>query len=331
MRVGFWPGTVLARDRPRLEPSPDTTHTFGTLNLLLHVQQKVGLGWTRRACPPDVPGREGSGLGNAPPRWAASGMEGTPWVYPILFGVGAVAGFVDAIAGGGGLLTVPALLAAGLPPQLALGTNKLQSSCGTALASWNYVRAGILPWRNWLPGIAITFLSAVAGAATVHALDPAHLRRLIPFLLGAIAIHTALKPDLGVRIRPPLMSPMLFSVVFGVMLGFYDGFLGPGTGSFWMMACVLAMGLDLRGATGVTKAMNLTSNIASLAFFIAAAQVDYLIGGLMAAGQLIGAQMGSRMAIRHGARVIRPLFLVVVFALTARLAWDAVRSALVPE
>ena len=124
------------------------------------------------------------------------------WAGPVLFGVGVVAGFVDAIAGGGGLLTVPALLSAGLPPQVALGTNKLQSSCGTALATWNYARAGLVPWRRWIPGVLMTFAAALGGAATVTAIDPGWLRRVVPVALGAVAVYTALKPDLGTAERP---------------------------------------------------------------------------------------------------------------------------------
>jgi uncharacterized protein len=250
-------------------------------------------------------------------------MDGFSWIHPALFAVGAVAGFVDAIAGGGGLLTVPALLAAGLPPQVALGTNKFQSSCGTALATWNYARSGLIDLGRWIPGIVATFGAAVGGAWVVTLIDPSQLRRLIPIALGVIAVYTALKPDLGSTQRPARLSAAPFGILMGLLLGFYDGFLGPGTGSFWMVACVLLHGLDLRGATGVTKAMNLTSNLASLGFFLAAGKVDFLIGALMAAGQLIGAYFGSHLAIRNGARVIRPVFLTVVFALAIKLAWDA--------
>ena len=250
-------------------------------------------------------------------------MDGFSWIHPALFAVGAVAGFVDAIAGGGGLLTVPALLAAGLPPQVALGTNKFQSSCGTALATWNYARSGLIDLGRWIPGIMATFGAAVAGAWVVTLIDPSQLRRIIPIALGVIAVYTALKPDLGSTQRPSRLSAAPFGILMGLVLGFYDGFLGPGTGSFWMIACVLLHGLDLRGATGVTKAMNLTSNLASLGFFLAAGKVDFLIGALMAAGQLVGAYFGSHLAIRDGARVIRPVFLTVVFALAAKLAWDA--------
>ena len=250
-------------------------------------------------------------------------MDGFSWIHPALFAVGAVAGFVDAIAGGGGLLTVPALLAAGLPPQVALGTNKFQSSSGPPSATSHYARSGPIAPGRWAPGIAATFVSAVGGAWVVTLIDPSQLRRLIPIALGVIAVYTALKPDLGSTQRPARLSAAPFGILMGLLLGFYDGFLGPGTGSFWMMACVLLHGLDLRGATGVTKAMNLTSNLASLGFFLAAGKVDFLIGALMAAGQLIGAYFGSHLAIRNGARVIRPVFLTVVYALAIKLAWDA--------
>lgn len=250
-------------------------------------------------------------------------MDPLTWIHGALFVVGAAAGFVDAIAGGGGLLTVPALLAAGLPPQVALGTNKLQSSCGTALATWNYSRAGLIDWGKWKIGVAATFLAAIAGSRVVTVVDPSQLRRLIPIALGVIVVYMAVKPDLGARQRPARMALVPFGLLFGMILGFYDGFLGPGTGSFWMMACVLVLGLDLRGATGVTKAMNLTSNVAALGFFLIAGKVDFLVGALMAAGQLLGAHLGSRVAIRGGARVIRPVFFTVVLAMAAKLTWDA--------
>ncbi len=246
-----------------------------------------------------------------------------PWILPALFVTGLAAGFVDAIAGGGGLLTVPALLGAGLPPQVALGTNKFQSTCGTALATWTFSRAGVMDWRSLLPGMGVAFMAALLGAWAVSIADTALLKPAIPVVLLAIVAYTALKPDLGGERRPAKMGAVAFSILFGTLLGFYDGFFGPGTGSFWMMACVLVLGLDLRGATGHTKAMNLASNLASLGWFAATSRVDYTVGVVMAGGQLIGSHFGARLAIRRGAGLIRPVFLVVVSALAIKLLWDA--------
>lgn len=246
-----------------------------------------------------------------------------PSTLSALFAAALVAGFVDAIAGGGGLITVPALLMAGLPPQLALGTNKLQSSCGTAYATWNYARAGLLRVPGLVPGILATLVGAVVGAAVVGRLDRELLRSAMPFLLGSVAAFTWLKPDLGQERRPARLAARPFAVGFGLTLGFYDGFFGPGTGAFWMIACVLLLGADLREATGYTKAMNLTSNLASLAIFLWNGQVSLQAGLAMAAGQVVGAGLGSRLVLRRGVSVVRPVFLGVVTLLTLKLAWDA--------
>ncbi len=244
------------------------------------------------------------------------------WWYPALFATGLVAGFVDAIAGGGGLLTVPALLAAGLPPQDALGTNKFQSSCGTTMATWQYARHDLLKWAELRLGIAATLVGAVAGAITVHWLKPEFLRPLIPVLLVIIALYTWFKPELGREKRPARMPRSRFAVSAGLLIGFYDGFFGPGTGTFWMVACVLVLGLDLLGATAYTKAMNLTSNLASLAVFLATGHVRFGLGLTMAAGQVIGGRLGAKAAVKGGSKLIRPLFLTMVIALAAKLAWD---------
>jgi len=245
--------------------------------------------------------------------------------YFALFATGLAAGYVDAIAGGGGLITVPVLLATGIPPAEALATNKFQSSCGTALATARYARHGLLGGGNWLPGIVATLIGAAAGAWTVQRVDSALLRPAIPVLLGIIALTLLLKPDLGQSVRPARMGFHAFAIGFGFLLGFYDGFFGPGTGSFWMMACMLVMGRDLLRATAHTKVMNLTSNLASLVVFLAAGQVRFGIGVTMAAGQVAGGWLGAHTAVRGGARVIRPLFLGMVMALAAKLAWDAFR------
>lgn len=252
-------------------------------------------------------------------------MELAWWWYPVLGVTGLIAGFVDAIAGGGGLITVPMLLATGLPPQAALATNKFQSSCGTSLATWQFARHGLLKWRELKLGVIATLVGAVAGAWTVTRVSSAFLRPAIPALLIAIAVYTWLKPDLGRESRPARMPAASFALLFGFTLGFYDGFFGPGTGSFWMVACVLVLGLDLLGATAFTKAMNLTSNLASLAVFLVAGEVRFGVGLAMAAGQIIGGQLGARAAIKGGSKLIRPVFLTMVLALAAKLLWDNFR------
>ena len=252
-----------------------------------------------------------------------------PVTVPVLFGLffaATLAGFVDAIAGGGGLITVPALFWAGLPPQMAMGTNKLQSSCGTALATWTYARAGLLRAPGLRIGVLATLAGAVVGAATLSVVRPDLLRRIVPILLGSVALFTWFKPDLGRERRSARIGAAVFAVVAGLLLGFYDGFFGPGTGAFWMIACVLMIGCDLPEAAGYTKAMNLTSNLAGLSVLLWLGQVSFTVGLVMAAGQLIGARAGSGLVLKRGAAVIRPVFLTVVSALTLKLLWDAYRA-----
>lgn len=241
----------------------------------------------------------------------------------LLFLAGFAGGFIDAIAGGGGLITVPALLAIGLPPQVALGTNKLQASCGTIIAVWRYAKAGIMntPWL-WL-AVVLSFLASMGGAFAISVMSKELLKQLIPWMLAAVAVYTALNRRFGLHQGTARLSPVFFAVLFGTALGFYDGFFGPGTGSFWTVALVALLGLDLRHATGYTKAANLASNLGALVVFLAHGSVNFLAGGVMIAGQLLGARLGSGLVIRRGAGFIRPVFLTMVFAMTLKLLWDA--------
>ena len=246
----------------------------------------------------------------------------THWLYPVLFVAGFSAGFVDAIAGGGGLITVPVLLWTGLPPQVALGTNKLQSTFGTALAAWRYGRAGFLRWKPLVPGLAITLIASLLGAFAVSKIDAGFLRQLIPGLLICIAIWLWLQPNLGLKPGTPRVSATAFAILVGSVLGFYDGFFGSGTGSFWTIACMLLLGLDLSTATGHTKAMNLASNLGALVIFVPTGQIRYDFAAIMIIGQLIGARLGSGLVITRGSRFIRPIFLTVVVVIAARLLWQ---------
>jgi hypothetical protein len=239
--------------------------------------------------------------------------------FPLLFATAVVAGLVDSIAGGGGLVTVPVLLAVGIPPQLVLGTNKLQSSCGSFTATWHYFQEGLVDLRDASAGIVATAAGAIAGAWSVQQLSSAFLNRAIPIVLIAIAIYTLGAGRFGHADGRAHMRRTPFFLVFGLSLGFYDGFFGPGTGSFWAVAFVAVLGMNLMRATAYTKLMNFTSNIVSLVLFLAGGHVLFHEGLTMAAGQIIGARLGAGMAVRRGAGFIRPIFIIVVMALAIQL------------
>lgn len=264
--------------------------------------------------------------GLSPVRTTSHFPEMSPLTYLLLFLAGLAGGFIDSIAGGGGLITVPSLMAAGLPPQIALGTNKLQSSFGTSVAAIRYARAGLLSTPGLACAASLAFFASMGGALAVTVLDKEVLKLAIPWMLAAVAIYTALNRRFGIHPGMAKLPPVLFAILFGVMLGFYDGFFGPGTGSFWTVGLVALIGLDLRTATGYTKAVNLASNLGALGIFLAAGSIHYGAGGIMIAGQLLGARLGSGLVIRKGAGFIRPIFLAVVFTMTAKLLWDAIHG-----
>ena len=248
------------------------------------------------------------------------------WHLPLLFGTGLVAGFIDSIAGGGGLITVPVLLSFGFDPRDALGTNKLQATFGSGSATWHYARAGTVELSDCWRGFLITFIAAAGGTLLVQRLPRDFLAHLVPTLLLAVAVYSLLRPNLGQRDAPSRMSRRAFDLLFGLLIGFYDGFFGPGTGTFWAMAYVLVLGFNFTRATGYTKVMNFSSNLSSLLFFAIGGHVLVLPGIVMGFGQLIGARLGSGAVVKHGARFIRPIFIAVVIALTVKLLYDARRG-----
>ena len=245
------------------------------------------------------------------------------WRVPLLFGTGLVAGFVDAIAGGGGLITLPVLLSFGLDPRHALGTNKLQATFGSGSAAWHYAQAGTLPLKDCARGFVLSLLGAALGALAVQQLDASFLKRAIPMLLIGVASYTLLKPRLGAEDLHPRMARGVFDLIFGLGLGFYDGFFGPGTGTFWTMAFMLGLGFNMTRATGYAKAMNFASNLSSLVFFLPGGNVCFAAGLTMGVGQVLGARIGSRMVIARGTKLIRPVFISVVLVLTLKLLYDA--------
>lgn len=239
----------------------------------------------------------------------------------ILFAAALLAGFVDSIAGGGGIITVPALLAVGFPPHLALGTNKLQASFGSLTATLNYRRGQMFRFRELVVGIVFTALGAFAGTMTVQIISAEWMKHIIPILLVIIFGYVLCNPSLGAVHRPHRMAPGLFYLVFGCLIGFYDGFFGPGTGSLWVVALTLWLGFDLKKATAHTKALNFTSNLVALATFIWGGHVVVFAGVLMGAGQMLGAYLGSHLVLKRGTRFVRVFFLCIVALTIAKLLW----------
>jgi uncharacterized membrane protein YfcA len=244
-----------------------------------------------------------------------------PFLFPLLFLAGFTAGLLDSMAGGGGLITIPVLLGIGMPPRTALGTNKLQGMFGSGSAMLHYARGGAVDIRACASGVLWTAVGAVVGTLGVQRLDPAVLRTAIPLLLIVIALFLLFSPRLGMADARERLNRRRFFVLFGLSIGFYDGFFGPGTGTFWAMAFVLVLGFNLTRATAFTKVMNFTSNLVSLFFFLMNGFVSLPEGIVMGLGQFAGARVGSRLVLRRGSRFIRPIFIAVAIALSVKLLW----------
>lgn len=240
-------------------------------------------------------------------------------VLLILMAVAALAGLIDAIAGGGGLLSLPALLWAGVPPVQALATNKLQGSFGTLTASYRFIRSGDIELRPLRIPILLTFIGSAVGTLAVQALGSELLARIVPVLLIVFALYFLFSPRIGDRDANRRVGYGVFGLTVGLGVGFYDGFFGPGTGSFFALAFVLLLGYNLRRATAGTKILNFTSNIAALLFFAWGGHVLWTIGIAMGIAQMAGAWVGSNLVIRHGTRLIRPLLVIVSLAISVRL------------
>ncbi|BDA82585.1 UPF0721 transmembrane protein [Aureimonas sp. SA4125] len=229
------------------------------------------------------------------------------------------AGFVDAIAGGGGLITIPALLLGGVDPLAALGTNKLQSLFGSGSASISYAAKGHVYLRKLAPTALLSFAGAVLGALGAMVLPTGVLQTLLPFLLIAIALYFALKPGLSDRDAERRISPVVFACFLVPLIGAYDGLFGPGTGSFFMLAFVTLAGYGILKATAHTKLLNFASNVGGFVVFAFSGAIVWKLGLAMGAAQFAGARLGAMFAMRFGARLIRPLLVVVCLALAAKL------------
>lgn len=242
----------------------------------------------------------------------------------LLFGVAMVAGCVDTIAGGGGLIVLPTMLMIGVPPTAALATNKLQGSGGTLVASLYFLRQQIVRLRDIKLTVLMTFLGAVFGVWLVLQINSTILKTVIPFLLISMGIYFALSPQLGATDQKQRLAYGPFSTLIAPLLGFYDGFFGPGTGMFMALSLVSLRGYNLTKATAHTKILNCTSNVSSLLYFLAFGEVYWGVGLVMLAGQVIGSSIGARIVVAKGATLIRPVVAGVCFLMASKLLIDII-------
>ena len=245
---------------------------------------------------------------------------------PLLFALALLAGMIDAIAGGGGLITVPLLLWTGLSPVEALATNKAQAVWGSVAATVNFVRRGAVDLRRAAGAVACTFAGAALGALLVQYLASDLLERLIPLLLIGFALYFLFSPRVSDIDSHHRIGESAFALLAGTTIGFYDGFFGPGTGTFFAMGYVALLGYNLRRATAHTKLLNFTSNLAALLFFLPGGHVAWSLALPMAAGQLLGAWMGSHLVLRHGTRLVRPVLVAASLAVSLKLLFEQTRT-----
>ncbi|SUO95467.1 TSUP family transporter [Suttonella ornithocola] len=240
-------------------------------------------------------------------------------VFILLLVVGMTAGFIDTLAGGGGMITIPSLLIAGLPPDAALATNKLQGSFGTVSASWYFIRRGHLQFCCLLPNIMACAIGAAIGTGAVQLLPTHWLALFIPILLIMVAGVFILMPALGEVETEARMAVKPFILGCLAPIGFYDGFLGPGTGSFFLLALIALQGYTLQNATIEAKLYNATTNVISLIVFLIGGKIVWLAGFSMAVGQLIGARIASGIVVSKGNKLIRPMVITVSIIMSVYL------------
>lgn len=251
-------------------------------------------------------------------------LDPSSWMLLAL--VGLMAGFIDAVVGGGGMLTVPALLSVGLPPHLTLGTNKLSACFASGTAAYTYFRKKLFTPEFWKNAFYSTLLGALFGTILVNFISTEFLEKFLPVIILGVAIYTLFSrvkeidndqlPEKNVQLK-------IKQRVQGFILGFYDGISGPGTGAFWVISNLRLYRLNILLSSGVAKSMNFTSNFVSLLTFIYFGQVDWFIGLTMGACLMLGAFIGAHSAIHFGAKFIRPLFIIIVVVMAINLGYNA--------
>lgn len=252
----------------------------------------------------------------------------TPEIMALLFAA-LMAGAVDAVVGGGGLIQIPALFVAfpGESAATLFGTNKCASVVGTANATWRYARQVKMPWRTILPAALTAFAFSYIGAVAVAWLPREMVRPLILLLLILAAVYTLKRKDFGLQHRPVHAGhhELVYAVLLGGIIGFYDGFFGPGTGSFLIFLFVRFFGFDFLHASAGSKVVNVATNLAALGYFLPNAYVLPVLAAAMAVANVSGSILGTRLALKHGSGFIRQLFLITVAVLIVKFSWDTFR------
>lgn len=239
---------------------------------------------------------------------------------------GFIAAAVDSIAGGGGIISLPALIAIGVPPHLALGTNKFASTCASLTSSIKFARSGKIHFPLVKYQIPCTVLGAALGVYTALRVDEGFLNVFIVVMIFVVAIYTIIKKDFGTsdRFKGLSKAKIIYGMLFAFGLGFYDGFFGPGTGAFLIFLFISIFGFDFTVAAGNGKMLNFVSNVVSLILFALSGKIMYLIGIPMAISMIFGASVGTHIAIKNGAKVIKPIFITIALLLIVKLIWQAV-------
>jgi uncharacterized protein len=250
-------------------------------------------------------------------------LEPSLLLFLIIFGF--LAAFIDSVVGGGGLITLPVLLFTGLNPAAAVATNKLVGTMGSLTSTLMFYRSGKLDFSSQYKLFPLVFIGSMVGACTVHLMNPEVLKPLMLVMLSAVAIYTIFKKDWGSTSTYKMLSirHLILFMVFIFAIGFYDGFLGPGTGSFLIFA-YLMIGFDFIKAAGNAKFLNFGSNIAALLMFMYLGQVNYAYGLPMGLAGIAGAMCGSKFAIKKGSSYVRALFIAVTFLLLAKNIYDSI-------
>jgi uncharacterized membrane protein YfcA len=241
-----------------------------------------------------------------------------------LLGSGFIAAFIDSVVGGGGLISLPALMLTGLPPTIVLGTNKLAGTMSSLTSTLSFIASGKVNLKLVKFLFPLSFFGSVAGAYTVKQIPSEFLKPLVIVLLAVVATYTIFKRDWGMESTYSGISSkrvMMLAAGIALALGFYDGFFGPGAGSFLIFA-FLALGCDFVQASGNAKVLNFASNIAAIITFVLLDSVNYYYGMVMGAGMILGALIGSRVAIAKGAAYVRPMFLSITALMIGKQLWD---------